>query len=159
FGSDGGCAATLTRESGGQQGEVRLWDLATGSGKRLEQESPHQVVFDREGRHVIVAGSGGGRGQTRGRIWAAPARPLVEATLLRGNLVDPVSLSPDGKVVQTAEHAEEGLLRPKYRFWDVATGRPLGLTLEDARPVGFGPTGASVWALGAEGLLLYEIAT
>src|SRR5262249_55029868 len=112
FAPDGKTLAT-----GGRDGLVKLWDVASGRHLRtleLQYTQVEALAWSRDGRTVASAGRGG----VIRLLDAATGKDLCRqpghvAGVLR------VALSPDGKTAVTA-----GWDRT-IRWWDTATGREL----------------------------------
>src|SRR5262249_45090953 len=147
FAPDGQTLAT-----GGRDGLVKLWDVASGRHLRtLEQQDTAVVAlaWARGGRAGAAAGQGGGV-----RLWgAATGKDLCPQPGHRVGVFRTV-LSPDGKTAVTA-----GWDRT-VRWWDTATGRELRVVAGLVNEVAVSPDSRTVLASVPEGRLrTWDLAT
>jgi WD40 repeat protein/tetratricopeptide (TPR) repeat protein len=112
-------------------GQVRLWDAATGQplGPALMQGSGVLIAtFSPNGKTVVVGTRGVGT-----HVWdVETGKPVCEP--LPHPHVMAVAFSPDGKTILTAgetDHRNQG----EVRMWEAATGRPVGRPLPHKGPV------------------------
>jgi WD40 repeat protein/tRNA A-37 threonylcarbamoyl transferase component Bud32 len=105
--------------SGGGDGQVRLWDAATGHEIRAlqahkENYSVRRLVFDADGRRFASAGNDGAV-----RIWGlADRKSLLDLKGHEGEAVS-VSFSPDGRML--ASGGGDKLVR----IWDAGDGHEI----------------------------------
>jgi RNA polymerase sigma factor (sigma-70 family) len=147
FAPDGKTLAT-----GGRDGLVKLWDVASGRRLRtLEQQyTPVEALaWSRDGRTVASAGRDGVI-----RLWdAATGKDLCPQPGHRGGVFRTV-LSPDGKTAVTA-----GWDRT-VRCWDTATGRELRVLAGFVNELAVSPDSRTVLASVPEGgLRTWDLAT
>ncbi|MER6831989.1 hypothetical protein ABT352_38785 [Streptosporangium sp. NPDC000563] len=118
FTSDG-----QTLASGGDDGAVRLWDVASGretaqltgpAQPTIHQKWVHSVAFTSDGRTLAA---GGGDGAVR--LWdVASGRETARLTGHKG-WVESVAFTEDGKTLASGGGGSDGAVR----LWDVASGR------------------------------------
>ncbi|MFE9104630.1 protein kinase domain-containing protein [Actinomadura geliboluensis] len=133
------------------------------------------------GPNPITVAAGGGRlafGNDDGTVavWDVKARKQIGAPLrllpdadYRDDLVLPVALSPDGRVLAAAGSrgnpseapgAAGDVVRGTVRLWDVTTGKPLGdLPVAHASSVTFSPDGKTLTVIGADGVTVWDAQT
>ncbi|MGW2974505.1 nSTAND1 domain-containing NTPase [Streptomyces mirabilis] len=144
--------------SGGDDGVVRLWDVATG--KQRSKVVGHRggvrsVAFSPDGR---VLASGGDDGVVR--LWDVATGKQRSKLAGRSIFVASVAFSPDGRTL--ASGSEDGL--GAVRLWDVATGRlrrALGPP-STAFSVAFSPDGRTLASGGLDDsttVRLWDVAT
>jgi WD40 repeat protein/beta-lactamase regulating signal transducer with metallopeptidase domain len=100
---------------------VELWDVATGTQRRLldgDLFRLHCVAFSRDG-NLVAAGGGRWEQNRMGevRLWNAQTGKQTARLVGHQGPVFGLAFSPDGKTVAT------GALDATIRFWDPATGQ------------------------------------
>ncbi|MFB4302543.1 WD40 repeat domain-containing serine/threonine protein kinase [Actinomadura sp. NTSP31] len=143
--------------SGGGDGTILLWDVATG--RKIRTFTGHTYPV------VSIAFSGDGRTMTSGaeivRVWdvstARQIRKISTQSRIPGGFdieIRAMAASPDGRTLAT-DGAEGHVL-----LWDVATGKVTrtlpGSSADNA--VAFGPRGATLVG-GADNIVLWDVAT
>jgi hypothetical protein len=135
-----------TLASGGEDGTVRRWDLATWKELHRYGEHPKQVsaiAFSPDGK-VLVSGSQDGTIA----VWdVASGRELGNFQSPRGMLA--FEFSVDGKILLAVCNDET------YRAWDIASGEELGeepTNLGPIRGISFSPDGGTVAIGGWESI-------
>jgi WD40 repeat protein len=116
----------------GGEAPPRLFDLDTG--EDLGPPSTlHPTVtcaaYSPDGRLLLTGSAAGGPLC----LWEVAPGNTAGPPLDHPGTVRYARASPDGRVVVTAsvDH-EEGIVRSEYRFWDAATGRPIGDPIRSA---------------------------
>src|SRR5581483_997993 len=154
--------------SGGVEGTVKLWDLATGEERATltRHTGPVEAVaFAPDGNTLV---SGGGHKDGTVRLW--DIRSGAQRTLF--NIVPPVgttittryvAFSPDGRTVASGSEINTGdhHLAGPLILWDINTGQQLyqGQILALARrAIAFTPDGKYLVVKG-KGIRLIEVAT
>lgn len=99
--------------SGGDDGTLRMWEVATGRGLQVftAQGSIHSVSLSHDG-HLALTGGGDGRVV----LWDLIAGQRLQALPGHQGPVHAVCLSPDGRMALSG--GEDGTVR----LWDVAAG-------------------------------------
>jgi WD40 repeat protein len=143
FSPDGATLAT-----GGDDGNVRLWDVATqqeiGAPMSSDLKPVETVTFSPDGT-TVAAGSSDGMVQ----LWNVATRQEAGATMPTGSAaVGALAFSPGGKFLATG--GGDG----SVRFWDVATQSQVGATMATGNPVtalSFNATGGTLATAGSGG--------
>jgi WD40 repeat protein len=154
FSRDGRLLATADGRLGANtqpEGDVRLWDAATGAPRDdpLPQPLVTALEFSPDGK-LLAAGSWGGT-----RLWDAERGKPVGGLLAQHGQIQAVAFSPDGKTLLTASNGP--------RLWDVAMGKPR--TAELNAPGGipylatFGPDGKTFATATVAGLYQWDTAS
>jgi WD40 repeat protein len=152
FSPDGTILAT-----GSQDGNVRLWDMATqqeiGAPMSSGLEPVETVAFSRDGT-TLAAASGGGTIQ----LWNVTTRQETGTTMAAGPAsAAALAFSPDGKLL--AAGSRDG----NVRLWDVTTQSQQGLTMTAGAAVtdvSFGADGTTLATAGSGGAAeLWAVAT
>ncbi|MEA2465169.1 MAG: hypothetical protein QOJ98_2916 [Acidobacteriota bacterium] len=113
FSPDGRSLATVSSRTG-----VRVWDIATGTARTMnhaEGETPAQATFSPDGRRLAVRSENG--------VAICDTQTFDCTNVLSHPRLLQLDFSPDGKRILTAAV-------DSVRAWDVATGLPLTLPLE-----------------------------
>jgi WD40 repeat protein len=147
FAPDGQTLAT-----GGRDGLVKLWDVASSRYLRtleLQYTQVEVLAWSRDGRTVVSAGRGGVI-----RLWdAATGKDLCPQPGHVAGVIR-VALSPDGKTAVT------GGWDRTVRWWDTATGRELRVAAGLVNEVAVSPDSRTVLASTPERrLLMWDLAT
>ena len=128
-----------TLASAGDDGSVRLWDLATGGLRRAltgHDKDVSTVAFRPDGQ--VLASAGADRVI---RVWDAATGAAVRTLTGHDDWVTKVAFSPDGGRIASA--SKDGTVR----LWDAATGRQRRLLTRGVGPtwaVAFSPDGTTV---------------
>ena len=110
--SDGRLALT-----GQFEGEVKLWDLATGANVRTisaHSKSITSAAFSPDGRSIVTGSS-----DTTAKLWDTASGRLLQTFAGHSGDVRSVAFSPDGRLVLTGSSDNTS------RLWDTATGKQL----------------------------------
>ncbi|SDJ26667.1 WD40 repeat domain-containing serine/threonine protein kinase [Nonomuraea jiangxiensis] len=154
--------------TGGEDGTVRFWDLATRrqvgapltvTGRMIDEEmgSVKAVAFSPDGR-MLVTGGGDGAVRvydvsTRRRIGEPLFVPLNDSDFA---VVSDLALSPDGSTVATGIRYSTDA-----RLWDLRTGRQIGAPLSggDDAPVSlaFSPDGTRLASCGEGSAYVWKV--
>src|SRR5207248_4243526 len=122
--------------------KARLWDARTG--KPLGAPLQHQgrasgVAFSPDGGTILTWGNEMGNQSRSARLWCLATREPLGPLMEHGGGVYIAGFSPDGTRVITG--CQDGTIR----FWDAATGKPLGDPFKQDRAtviaVAFSPDG------------------
>ncbi|HZY88497.1 MAG TPA: WD40 repeat domain-containing protein [Gemmataceae bacterium] len=119
FAPDGRTLAAA--EYGGEDGLVRLWDVATATDRALKghQRTPESLAFSTDGKLLVTADGG------RVVCWDVPAGK--ERWRADSGAVA-LAFTPDGRALIASLGPRDGL----WRAWDTATGKPAtGLKLPE----------------------------
>jgi WD40 repeat protein len=126
------------------EGRLCIWDPE--SGKRLHEirgtrGSIQQVLFTRDGRHVLVAADGV-------HIYDADTERLVAPPFQTENRIRSLALSADGRLLATANHRGGPV-----RLWELATLREIRLKIPDTDGLGVAltPDGRTLAASSSKG--------
>jgi WD40 repeat protein len=127
--------------SGGWDGDVRLWDAATGEpcATLPHPEYVHSLAFLPEGPWLVT----GSYGDERLRIWDLATARLLRKIPGPGRNFRSLSVSPDGRRVAAWAEGPQ----PQLRVCDLRSGEPLFAAA--GRPLAYSPDGrwlAVVWA-------------
>ncbi|MER5936115.1 caspase family protein [Streptomyces sp. NPDC001928] len=130
-----------TLASGGQDGRVWLWDVATREkvGAPLQGAEQHEVTtvaFSPDGRTLV--GAGGTNGWVS--FWNVASHELLNSVAAGGGttFVESVAFSRDGKVLATGEWSDT------LRLWDAVSRRESGKPLDagaNVEALAFSPDG------------------
>jgi WD40 repeat protein/DNA-binding SARP family transcriptional activator len=139
FSSTGGLLAT-----GGQDGSVRVWRVATGEivGKPLRQPGPIGAIAFSPHRHVLAAAD-----WTEVRLWnTATGQPRGRPMRPR-DAVESMAFSPDGSMLLTSGGESSA------EIWSTATGKPLAnpLHVRETQDVVYGMAVSPDWRMMATG--------
>jgi tetratricopeptide (TPR) repeat protein len=108
--------------------EARVWEAATGRllcGPLVHLAPIAAVAFSRDGRTVLTGGA-----DYSARLWDIGTGGAIGEPLRHARHVRTVAFSPDGRTVVTISMSPGGGVNGYLlRFWDVATGKPLGPSL------------------------------
>jgi hypothetical protein len=141
--------------SGGQDGVVRVWDLA--SAKDVQRLEGHTrtiwcLTFAPDGKTLASASD-----DTSVRLWDVVAGKCLATLARHGGAVWFVSFAPDGKTL--ASSCEDSIIR----LWDVGTGREVKQLLGHAGgvwPVAYAPDGRTIVSGGSDGTVrVWDAAT
>jgi WD40 repeat protein len=142
-----------TLASGGKDGEVRLWDTATGEQRHTllgHPEGGASLAFSPDGKTLASGG-----GDRTIKLWDVATGQ--EKATLQGHTagVSGLAFSPDGKTLAS------GSADQTVRLWAVATGAELRVlsTGHAGRLVPFSPDGLSLVVAGEHNLTRWDVAT
>ena len=152
FSPDGKLAVT-----GGTDGNVRVWDTATGQeigAPMSSDDNPVDAVAFSPSGTLIAAASADGNVQ----LWNATSQQVAgSALVLAGPQVRALVFSPDGRFLATG--AQDGTVR----LWDATTGEQAGATISTGEAVGalaFGNGGATLATTESDGATeLWQVST
>lgn len=143
--------------TGGHDRTARLWDAATGRavGDPLEVSAPvNAVYFTPDGATFLVGDFAGVV-----HLHETASRRRLDRTLSHSEAgrIEAIAVSPDGRTIVT------GADDCTVRFWDFATGRPLGNPLKNqgsVRAVAFRADGKAAMSAGWDkAVRLWDVAT
>ncbi|MCI0459204.1 MAG: protein kinase, partial [Gemmataceae bacterium] len=146
FSPDGKILLTGSGLVGKRQGDVRLWDVATGQSLvALPHNSRVQhVAFSPVGAYFLSLGE-----DTKAKLWLTGGDRPIGTPLTHGEMVCAVAFSPDGRTFATAGkdvHSPSQVGR--VRFWATPVDQTKGISLPHAEPmvlaVAFSPDGRTV---------------
>jgi WD40 repeat protein len=118
-----------------EQGDVSLWNVATGRRIVLAEGSPvYGVAFSPDGQTLAVGDAKGHVG-----LWDVATRKRI-ATMAEGTLVDSVAFSPNGHTVAAGDN------RGDVGLWNVATRKRTATLVEGSsvQSVAFSPDGQTL---------------
>jgi len=134
--------------SGGSDGAVRVWDVATGRElRRLEghTDSVQSVAFSPDGRTLASGGK-----DNIVRLWGVDTGRELNSLKGHTDFVRSVAFSPDGQTVAS------GAGDMTVRLWDAGSGLPRMTLAGPADPVLFFSSDDNLQAVGAKGESLQE---
>ena len=147
FSPDGDRLATGT-----ENGQVRLWNTATGQLLRIlpgrRAASVNSVTFSPDGK-ILASGTENGQLQ----LWDTSTGRLIHALPRTGNaMVNSVAFSPDGKILAAGRDDE-------LQLWNMVTGQPIPVSpAGSVQSVAFSPDGRTLVSGGANGIHLWNSA-
>jgi serine/threonine protein kinase len=127
--------------SGGESGQLRLWETATGKEIRAwtHGQPIYCVAFTPDGKRIL---SGGYSGLLR--IWDADTGKRVKEIKDRNGWITSLDVSPDSSRAVTGGGGD------LVRVLDLRSGAELLRLETDGRPVAFGPGGRSILTGGPD---------
>ena len=140
---------------GCKQGEIRLWNTATGQllGAPIlgHTNGVEGVAFGPDGRTLASAG-----GDNVIILWNVTTRQPIESPLVgHTGFVVSLAFSPDGKTLATGSFDNTVIL------WQVATHKPIGAPLighaAAVRSVAFSPDGRTLSSSSDKDLILWDV--
>ena len=145
----------LTLATGGRDGNISLWDVASGA-RRLFLEGAlgpvFSIAFSPDGTLLASTGTVG----PQFKLWEANTGRLINVIQGNQHATNSVAFSPDGKTL--ASGGNDSMLR----LWDVATGRQrmyLDGRSVMLRNVAFSPDGRTLLATGNDDQIrLWDVA-
>jgi WD40 repeat protein len=146
FSPDGKTFAT-----GASDGEVELWDLATGA--RLSSTDGHKpasevstVAFSHDGK-TLASGT-----FDKIKLWDVATGSQLRSLDSRSHWVTSVAFSPDGKTLASGTFDQ-------VKLWDMATGAPPRSTNDGGGSVAFSPNGKTLAGGSSATIKLQDVAT
>jgi len=152
----------------GDDGQLRLWDAATGApvrvlehGSYLEGGDPISVAFSPDGQYVATSGDGY---NLRARVWRVAGGALVHdldagiTPTSYGSAV--VAFTPNGNYLVGGfqQYVPGDNWRGGVRFWSVATGDIVLEYTESGPPPYFGGVTSLAFSPGQDSLFAYTVA-
>ncbi len=163
--ASGSCAAFHPRGSC-SQGEVVLWDLASGEMERIIDETvgfSQAMAFSPDGRVLSVnecerVDVAGVCVEASVKLFDVQTGDLLQTLGGHSAFVWTADFSPDGSILATGS-ADNTII-----LWDIATGEPMGSTLSNhggpVRRVSFSPDGERLASAGFDNLvILWDVAS
>ncbi len=157
-----------TVASGGEDGEIKLWDVKTGRELRAlhgRSVGVSSVAFSPDGKMLASTGlTLGGTGDYTIKLWDISAGLEIRTFTRSGGSI---AFSPDGKIL--ASNTELGVANVSVAFstdrislWEVSTGRVLktfGREGDEIRVVTFSPNGKVLATMGFDTVRIWSVAT
>ena len=112
--------------SGGWDGTIRLWDVATGQILREVPDSARRapaITYNANRQTLDIGGPGGGG------LWGGTVKHPPVHSIRRRWFIGELAFSPDGETLAVA--SDEGIVR----IWDTETGAQKGMISGHARPI------------------------
>lgn len=147
FSPDGRILAT-----GHNNGDVVLWEMATGEERRLlshpqHQGSGHDLVFNADGSLLAVAEAVAGQ-VTLWDVFSGEKLQTLEAEGAMGQPLSDVAFSPDGSLLVAARSSGQSMEPAGRAFvWRTADWQQLHVLEDAAPPVAFSPDGRRLFTL------------
>lgn len=147
--------------TGGGDGTVRIWDVATGAAQRtLSHDGPiWAVAFSPDGLRIAAAGNDAQSSPTLTnvpRMWCARTGAVLFSLIGHKRAVTAIAFSPDGEHLVTSSY--DGTAR----LWDADDGNSLGTYgdgFAEAYAATFSPDGRALFVGFADGRgLIYDVA-
>jgi WD40 repeat protein len=130
---------------------IRLWDTETC--REIDRfsrfpDTLSRVKFNADGKVILVVEVG----EYHARVFDVATGQPIGGPLKDGDIRD-AAFSPDGKIVATSTSND------RIRFWDAATGLPIGPALVGGRALSFAPDGHSLLTGSDNGLYRWKVPT
>ncbi len=160
FSPDGKTIVTGSRNPRKNEGEAKLWDVA--SGKPIGPAFPHQaavlaVAFRPDGKVILTGSADPEKKSGMARLWDVTTGKNIGSFLFHGGAISAAAFSPDGQRILTGSQDGTALL------WDAANGKQVGQTLRHGgivHSVAFSPDGKTVLTGSEDGTVrLWDAAT